>query len=122
MMDLDPALFDDIDALEEERALDEAEAAFLAGRVISHDATMRWLASWGTPDELPRPPVGPRQPIDLASPRAVTESMPLQPESAADLVRAMRDSDRYEALPLHAVARTRAKNFKGGFRGLSDKC
>jgi hypothetical protein len=96
-MDPDAALFDDIDEVEEERALAEAEAEadLAARRVMGHDAMMKRPASRGTPNELPPPPVTPRQPIDLACLRAVTESMPLQPQSAADFIRAMRDSDRY---------------------------
>ena len=51
-------LFDEIDEEAEERALEEAEAAIAAGRVISHEAMMRWVMSWGTPSELPPPKCG----------------------------------------------------------------
>ena len=37
----------------------------------------------------------PRKPISLAALQAVTDSMPMQSESAGDFVRAMRDGDRY---------------------------
>ncbi len=37
----------------------------------------------------------PRKPIDLALLRSLTAAMPLQSRSAADLVRSMRDGDRY---------------------------
>ena len=37
----------------------------------------------------------PRQPINVALLRSLTAVMPAQSESAADLVRSMRDSDRY---------------------------
>ncbi|NIJ08930.1 prevent-host-death family protein [Sphingomonas vulcanisoli] len=37
----------------------------------------------------------PRQPIDIALLRALTSAMPPQTESAAEIVRAMRDGDRY---------------------------
>ncbi len=37
----------------------------------------------------------PRRPIDAALLRALTQTMPVQAESAADLVRGMRDGDRY---------------------------
>ena len=37
----------------------------------------------------------PRRPIDAALLRALTETMPAQAESAADLVRGMRDGHRY---------------------------
>jgi len=54
----DPSLFDEVDEAEEERALAEAETAYAAGRLISHEAMMDWLASWGTPGEMPPPVVG----------------------------------------------------------------
>jgi prevent-host-death family protein len=37
----------------------------------------------------------PRQRIDVAALRAVTDAMPVQPESARDFIRRMRDEDRY---------------------------
>jgi len=37
----------------------------------------------------------PRKPIDVALLRSLTETMPPQAKSAVDLVRSMRDSDRY---------------------------
>ena len=37
----------------------------------------------------------PRRRVDPAALRAVTDAMPGQPESARDLVRRMRDGDRY---------------------------
>ena len=44
------------------RAEAEAEARGLddlaAGRVISHDAVVKWLKSWGTAKRLPTPKVG----------------------------------------------------------------
>ena len=36
-----------------------------------------------------------RKPIDLAVLRALTADMPLQAQPAADLVRSLRDDDRY---------------------------
>jgi len=36
-----------------------------------------------------------RKPIDIDMLRALTSTMPIQSTSAADLVRSMRDSDRY---------------------------
>jgi prevent-host-death family protein len=38
---------------------------------------------------------GQRKPVDTALLRTLTAAMPTQPQSAADLVRSMRDSDRY---------------------------
>ena len=58
MVEAEPALFDDIDAAVEERALEEAETDYADGRVISHEAVMRWVGSWGGVEELPPPPVG----------------------------------------------------------------
>ena len=37
----------------------------------------------------------PRKPIDIEALRALTDEMPLAKQSAADLVRAMRDDSRY---------------------------
>ena len=37
----------------------------------------------------------PRRPVSLATLRALTESMPMQGETAGDFVREMRDGDRY---------------------------
>ena len=37
----------------------------------------------------------PRKPIDVAALRAFTATMPFQTEDAANLVRSMRDDDRY---------------------------
>jgi predicted transcriptional regulator len=53
-----PSIFDEIDPDAEKRAMEEAERAIAEGRVISHEAMVRWLRSWGTPDELPPPKCG----------------------------------------------------------------
>jgi prevent-host-death family protein len=37
----------------------------------------------------------PRKRIDAAGLRAITDPMPLQPETARDFIRRMRDEDRY---------------------------
>ena len=37
----------------------------------------------------------PKRPVDLDALRAVTAQMPLQDEGAADVIRAMRDDERY---------------------------
>ncbi len=37
----------------------------------------------------------PRKPIDFAALRALTDSMPMQKQSARDFVRKMRDKERY---------------------------
>lgn len=54
----DFSIFDEIDEEEEERAIAEAEADIAAGRVISNEAVMRWIRSWGTENELPPPECG----------------------------------------------------------------
>ena len=51
-------LFEEIDEEAEAAADADAEADFDAGRIISHEAMMRWIKSWGTPDELPPPECG----------------------------------------------------------------
>ncbi|WP_245863878.1 CopG family transcriptional regulator [Caulobacter mirabilis] len=50
-------LLDELDQ-EDERAIAEAEADIAAGRVISNEAVMRWVRSWGTENELPPPECG----------------------------------------------------------------
>lgn len=42
----------------EAAAEERAERDFLEGRVVSHSAVKRWIASWGTAQRLPRPRVG----------------------------------------------------------------
>jgi prevent-host-death family protein len=37
----------------------------------------------------------PREPIDIALLRALTDNMPMQPESAGDFMRGLRDDARY---------------------------
>lgn len=37
------------------RAIMEARADVAAGRIIRHEDMVRWLRSWGAPDELPPP-------------------------------------------------------------------
>ena len=37
----------------------------------------------------------PRKPIDVAALRVMTEAMPVQPETARNFIRRMRDEDRY---------------------------
>jgi predicted transcriptional regulator len=44
-----------MDGESEASALRQAEADVAAGRVISHQAMVCWLCSWGKPDELPPP-------------------------------------------------------------------
>ena len=54
----EPDLFDTVDEDAMAASDARAEADIAAGRVVSHEAVSRWLMSWGTPDELPRPKCG----------------------------------------------------------------
>ncbi|MDR7118967.1 CopG family transcriptional regulator [Caulobacter sp. BE254] len=55
-MKIEPSLFDEIDDEGEAAADARAEADVTAGRVISHEAVSRWLASWanGAPTSPPK--------------------------------------------------------------------
>lgn len=56
--DDEPGIFE-IEDPEYEARLDAlADADFAAGRVVSNEAVMRWVRSWGTENELPRPQWG----------------------------------------------------------------
>lgn len=50
--------FEEHGATAEAEAEARAEADVAEGRLISHAAVRRWLASWGTGARLPRPQVG----------------------------------------------------------------
>jgi predicted transcriptional regulator len=54
----EPAVFVLEEAVDLTAADRRAMADIEAGRFISHDAVMRWVASWGTDDELPPPECG----------------------------------------------------------------
>ena len=54
-MSRERALFDTSDPAAEAAADARAEADAAAGRVVSHAAVRRWLASWGSGARLPRP-------------------------------------------------------------------
>jgi predicted transcriptional regulator len=56
--DLDADLFDEEDEAALAAAEIEAEADIAAGRVVSNEAVMRWVASWGSANPLPRPKWG----------------------------------------------------------------
>ena len=53
-------IFDEIDANAEARAIAEAEADVAAGWIVPHEEVVKWLRSWGTPNELPCPVPNPR--------------------------------------------------------------
>src|SRR5262245_18475723 len=57
----------------------------------------------------------PRKRIDAAALRAMTDAMAMQPESARDFIRRLRDEDRYDALPGHLAARA-SLDQRGGNR------
>jgi predicted transcriptional regulator len=46
-------IFDELDEAVETHAIDEAEADIAAGRIVRHEDVVKWLRSWGTPDEFP---------------------------------------------------------------------
>jgi predicted transcriptional regulator len=58
-------IFDEIDKEAEVQAIAEAEADVKAGRVVPHADVVKWLESWGTPDELPHPDLALHQHIQL---------------------------------------------------------
>jgi len=57
-MSREKSLFDQSDPAAEAAADARADADVKAGRLISHDAVKRWIASWGTDKPLPRPEIG----------------------------------------------------------------
>jgi predicted transcriptional regulator len=58
MAELAP-IFDQIDEDAEARAIAKARAEIAGGKGIPHDEVIRWLQSWGTPNELQPPKPGP---------------------------------------------------------------
>ncbi len=54
-MDGDVAIFDDADELADEAAMLEGEADVKAGRTVPHEEVVKWLRTWGSPDEQPPP-------------------------------------------------------------------
>jgi predicted transcriptional regulator len=57
-MTREKSLFDKDDPQAEAAADARADTDVAAGRLISHGAVKRWIASWGTDKPLPRPHVG----------------------------------------------------------------
>ncbi|MFT4254750.1 MAG: CopG family transcriptional regulator [Caulobacter sp.] len=57
-MKIEPSLFDEIDDEAEAAADARAEADVAAGRLISHEAVSRWLASWADGEPTPKPKPG----------------------------------------------------------------
>jgi predicted transcriptional regulator len=55
-MGTEKSLFDSPDAEARSEARTEADAR--EGRLISHSAVRRWLASWSSADRVPRPRPG----------------------------------------------------------------
>ena len=49
------SLFDQIDEAAEAEAIKRARADVAAGRVVPHAEVVKWLRSWGKPNELPCP-------------------------------------------------------------------
>jgi predicted transcriptional regulator len=54
-MSMQDPFFDELDADREAADDTEGLADIEAGRVISQDEIVAWLATWGTPDEQPAP-------------------------------------------------------------------
>lgn len=58
----EPGVFDFEDVSADEAELDAATLRGLAdieaGRVVSHEAVLRWVKSWSSPNPLPRPKCG----------------------------------------------------------------
>ena len=57
-MNVEKSAFDPADPEAERQADARAEADVREGRLISHGAVRRWLASWGSAKPLPRPRSG----------------------------------------------------------------
>jgi predicted transcriptional regulator len=57
-VDTVPSIFDEADTEAEAKAWAEGVLDADEGRVASHEAVRRWLLSWGTDHELPRPKCG----------------------------------------------------------------
>ncbi len=57
-MTREKSLFDESDPAAEAAADARADADVEAGRLVSHGAVKRWIASWGTETPLPRPEIG----------------------------------------------------------------
>ena len=57
-MDEEAGVFDVEDAAALKASDQRALADFEAGRFVSHEAVMRWVASWGTDNPLPPPKCG----------------------------------------------------------------
>ena len=55
-----PSIFDRIDDDAEARAIAKARAEIAAGQGVPHEDVVKWLQSWGKPDEQPRPVPRPR--------------------------------------------------------------
>ena len=57
-MDEEPVVFLAEEAVELDARDQKAMADIDAGRFVSHEAVMRWVRSWSTPNPLPRPKWG----------------------------------------------------------------
>jgi prevent-host-death family protein len=71
----------------------KAQLSELIARAASGEAVC--ITRHGKPVARLTPVYTPRRPIALGALRALTDSMPVQTESAGDFVRGMRDGDRY---------------------------
>lgn len=51
----EPAIFEQPDPEAEAASVERARADIAAGRVIANADVIKWLKTWGTPDEKPAP-------------------------------------------------------------------
>jgi predicted transcriptional regulator len=51
----EPSLFDELDPEWDAKRDAEADADIAAGRVVSNEAVVEWLKTWGTPAYKPMP-------------------------------------------------------------------
>lgn len=54
-MNIERPIFEDEDPGEAAASIARAEADIAAGRTVPHSEVVKWLKTWGTPDEGPPP-------------------------------------------------------------------
>ncbi len=78
----------DISLAQAKAQLSELVARAAAGEVVR-------ITKRGKPVAQITPVPAPRQPIDFAALKRLTDSLPPESETSADFIRRMRDEDRY---------------------------
>lgn len=71
----------------------KAQLSELVDRVIGGETVC--ITRRGKPVAQLTAPAAARKRIDISALRAITDPMPVQPETAAEFIRRMRDQDRY---------------------------